>query len=142
MSCFQYILDIWVDCLTHSSVCYSVHLSYLFGHRATILYYHFYSSKRWSFSYYNLDLKSDETFSQSVFWFFFSPHSECVCVYPSLPLKECVKQTFVTEAKISSRWQCSKCQRRQNWWSFEDTVENQVFSVASNNSKMRHFSQC
>ena len=107
MSCFQYILDIWVDCLTHSSVCYSVHLSYLFGHRATILYYHFYSSKRWSFSYYNLDLKSDETFSQSVFWFFFSPHSECVCVYPSLPLKECVKQTFVTEAKISSRWQCS-----------------------------------
>ena len=40
-----------------------------------------------------------------------------------------MKQTFVTEAKISSRWQCSKCQRRQNWWSFEDTVENQVFSV-------------
>ena len=79
--------------------------------------------------------QSFDFFFQSSFWM-------CMCLSFIATKRMCETDFAVTEAKISSRWQCSKCQRRQNWWSFEDTVENQVFSVASNNSKMRHFSQC
>ena len=61
------------------------------------------------------------------FDFFQSSYWMCMCLSFIATKRMCETDFAVTEAKISSRWQCSKCQRRQNWWSFEDTVENQVF---------------
>ena len=60
-------------------------------------------------------------FFQSSFWM-------CMCL-SFIATKRMCETDFCYWGKNLFQMTMFKCQRRQNWWSFEETVENQVFSV-------------